>query len=234
MADWKEVFADSGAVNWQENWSLDGLTATVTNTPDGVILKAGPVHRKSSDNTVLWTKQSFKGDLRIEYDFTRLDNNPTDSGVCILYIEATGTGKGPYTENIMDWKNLRTSPDMSIYFNNMNCYHISYSCLGGKDYADFNYVRARRYPSLHGHFGPDTAIPPSYDHVDLFHPGEKWHLVFLKEGTQLSMTATLGAEKHVWTWDTSKYPPITHGNIGLREMASREALYGNFKVYQKE
>jgi hypothetical protein len=51
---------------------------------------------------VLWTKRSFAGDVRIEYDFTRLDTALEHTSVCILYIQATGVGNGEFARDIFE------------------------------------------------------------------------------------------------------------------------------------
>ena len=91
---------------------------------------------------VLWTKQSFKGDLKIEYDYTRLDNETRC--VNILYIQATGSGEEPYVKDITEWNELRRVPAMKMYFDHMHAYHISYAAWRG------DYIRGRRYLPLAG------------------------------------------------------------------------------------
>jgi len=226
----KEVFNDPGIDNWQTQWFLDGEKATVTNTPAGMVFKTGPVADGDASHGVLWTKQGFTGDIRVEYDFTRLDSATRHLSVCILYLQATGTGVGPHVEDILAWRDLRRVPAMSLYYNHMNCYHISYACSGGTDY---NYVRARRYPAR-GNFVKDTRLLPSYENLDLFKPGETWHFAFEKMDRQLTFTATHGDEKHVWKWDAKEYPPIAGGRIGLRQMRGRESRYANFRVFARE
>ncbi len=229
MKQWKSVLTDSGTNDWKGVWFLDGEKATVTNTKDGMVLKSGPVDDGNASHAVLWTVQSFSGDLRVEYDFTRLDSNKDHVSVCIFYLQATGVGEAPYVPDIFKWRDLRQVPTMSLYYTHMNCYHFSYACTGGKD---FNYVRARRYPTK-GAFDTDTRIEPSYDKVDLFKPGETWHLAFEKTGTDLSLTATHGDETHSWKWDASKYPPVVEGRLGLRQMRGRESRYANFEVFSR-
>jgi hypothetical protein len=230
MAEWNKVFDDPGTGDWRQAWVLDGLKGSVRNTPAGMILKSGPTYMEDASHLVLWTKASFTGDVRVEYDFTRLDTNLVDPAVCILYLQATGLGTPPYAENVIEWKDLRQVPAMSTYFKYMNCYHISYSTTGGRD---FNYVRARRYPQRGGTFDADTRVQPSFDQVDLFHAGETWRLQFQKEGRHLSFAATLGKDRHEWVWDATNHPPILKGNIGLRQMWTRESRIANFAVYEK-
>jgi hypothetical protein len=230
MADWKKVFDDSGTNTWEKYWFLDGLKASVSNTPQGMVLTSGPTYKDEASHCVLWTKESFEGDIKIEYDFTRLDRQLQDQAVCIIYIQATGMGQAPYSEDISLWSKLRETPSMSTYFNHMHCYHISYACSGG---SDFNYVRARRYPSTNGKFDQDTRILPSYDNIKLFNPGETWHFIFEKIGTTLTFQALKGSETHLWKWDASSYAPITSGRIGFRQMWTRSSRYANVRIYQK-
>ena len=96
-----EVFSDSGTTDWQEQWFLDGEVGTVTNSPEGMTLTAGPEFKNDAHHMVLWTEDSFSGDLKIEYDYTRLDEAP--NCVTILYLQAAGSGKGPYAKDITKW-----------------------------------------------------------------------------------------------------------------------------------
>lgn len=225
---WKLVFSDPGTGDWEQNWFRDGAESTLTNTPEGLIYKTGPRNKKDAAHEVLWTKQSFNGDLRIAFDFTRLDSNLEHVSVCILYFHAIGRG-GEHPEDIAAWKTERAVPQMARYFQGMKLYHISYACTGGDDR---NYIRARQYPTR-GNFSKDTLIEPSYENIDLFKPGETWHLVFEKVGSSLRMTASKGPEDYEWTWDLSGRPDLTHGRIGLRQMRDRESRIANFQVFQK-
>lgn len=219
---WEPV---SGA-SWETDWFLDGETARVTGTPDGFVFKTGPVEGGDASHGVLWTRREFSGDLRIEFDYTRLDSNIDHTSVCLLYVHAKGKGREPFVEDIEAWRDLRKVPQMSLYFRNMKLYHVSFACTGGKD---FNYVRARQYPTK-GNFAVDTVIEPSFDNVDLFKPGDTYHMVFEKRGTKLSLTATKDGVSHEWTWDASRFPELTSGRIGLRQMRGRESRFANVRV----
>lgn len=223
---WQVAFADDPATPWEKLWFLDGEKETVERTPRGFVLRSGPVDAGDAGHAVLWTHPSFSGDVRIEYDFTRLDSALEHTSVCILYIQAQGTGKDKFDADIFTWRDRRTVPKMSLYFQNMICYHVSYACTGGKD---FNYVRARRYPSK-GDFDKTTRVDPSYDNVDLFKPGETWKMVFEKVGKHLTFTATRGDQTHTWTWHAKDHDAVTEGRMGLRQMRGRESRYENFKV----
>ena len=65
--NWRVEFSDPGTGHWAKNWFLDGDHAVVSNDNDGMTIDA------TGGYAVLWTKQEFDGDVRIEYDFQRLD-----------------------------------------------------------------------------------------------------------------------------------------------------------------
>jgi len=143
-SNWENVFAANPSDDWQTQWHLDGARAKASGTPTDLVFESGSVEDGDAGHAVLWTRETFNGDLRIEYDYTRLDANVDHTSVCLLYVHATGIGAAPFDADILAWSELRTVPSMHLYFNHMNLYHISYACTGG---ADFNYVRARRYPT---------------------------------------------------------------------------------------
>ena len=105
--EWEKVFFDKGDRDWQQNWFLDGEKAEVKNMPDGMLFSAGPVERENASHAVLWTKMSFQGDLKIEYDFAKMDK--ATKAVNILYIQATGDEEDPYKKDIAEWSDLRTA-----------------------------------------------------------------------------------------------------------------------------
>jgi hypothetical protein len=142
--EWKQVFNDPCTGDWKKQWFLDGEVGKVTTGPDGMTLTAGPEFKNDAHHMVLWTKQSFEGDLKIEYDYTRLDNE--NRCVTILYIQATGSGKGAFAKDITKWNELRKVPAMRTYFNHMNTYHISYAAFGNT--GDSDHVLHPR-PPLH-------------------------------------------------------------------------------------
>ncbi len=52
-AEWKDEFHDSCSGDWHDKWFLDGLRATINNTPDGMVFSAGPVAGDFSCHAVL-------------------------------------------------------------------------------------------------------------------------------------------------------------------------------------
>ncbi|MEO7415131.1 MAG: DUF1961 domain-containing protein [Opitutaceae bacterium] len=227
--NWRPALADAGSGEWTNQWFLDGKLASMRNTADGMVLKSGPIAAGDAGHAVLWSKAAFAGDLRIEYDYTRLDANRDHTSVCILYFHATGVGSPEFPADIFAWRDLRAVPAMSLYFKNMNAYHISYACTGGED-AD--YIRARRYPTK-GNFQQDTLIEPSYGKVHLFATGETWHLVVEKIGRSITLTASHGSDAHTWKWEASTFPPLNEGRIGFRQMRGRESRYANIRISTK-
>lgn len=72
--NWKNVFSDLCTGDWTKKWFLDGKVGSVKTGSNGMQLTAGPQFKNDSHHMVLWTKDSFKGDLKIEYEYTRLDS----------------------------------------------------------------------------------------------------------------------------------------------------------------
>jgi hypothetical protein len=227
---WDEVFFDAGNEDWQNRWFLDGQRAWIKNMDDGMLYSAGPVEKDDACHAVLWTKQSFSGDVKIEYDYTRMDN--INKAVNIIYIQATGKEEGPYAKDISTWSHLRTIPYMRTYFQNMKLLHISYAAFTNDDAkGKKDYVRARRYPvKPDQNFGRDTQVGESYDDTGLFFPGITYHIALIKIGNMLFMKVEGDGKSTLFSWDYSEHPPITEGRIGLRHMWTRCSKYANFSV----
>ena len=68
--NWTLVFEDECTTDWQENWTLDGLIARVENSKAGMLFTAGPEPKNDAHHAVLWTKESFSGNIKIEYDLS--------------------------------------------------------------------------------------------------------------------------------------------------------------------
>lgn len=218
---WKSVFDDDGAGDWTERWFLDGEVGTVTNTPLGMELRSGPEYKNQAHHMVLWTEESFEGDLKIEYEFTRLDEQ--GQGVCIIYIQATGSGEEGFAEDITQWNEFRTVPVMGKYFQNMHTYHISYAC---------GYVRGRRYMPLGKKMNGHTELIPDFD-VDpkeLFEVGVPYRISIIKHELELFMKVANDDKERFFHLTNEKYPAITHGRIGLRQMYTRWSRYSDFAV----
>lgn len=224
---WTEVFFDPCTENWQERWSLDGEIGSVRNTPKGMQLTGGPRQNVDAHHMVLWTKESFEGDVKIDYEYTRLDFE-TDA-VTILYIEATGSGAGPYAEDIHSWSDLRTVPAMRTYFDHMNLYHVSYAAFPNEADRTIDYIRARRYmPEAKGLEGTDLS--PDYLGTGLFAPGVPHHITVIKKGQTIAMRVENPDQVKYCYWENTALPPIEKGPIGLRHMWTRSARYRDFRI----
>ncbi len=222
--DWKEVFRDDGSGTWQDTWFLDGLKATVANTADGMVLSAG-AREIDSCHAVLWTKESFAGDIRIAYDYTKTDASVKYT--TLIYVQATGIGRNRdgtlWDTDITVWNDRRTVPRMNVYFDYMNLLHISYA-------SDGNYVRARRYPTPEGGVLDDAAIEPDYLNVNMFEQNVTYHITIIKKGTEFYMHAQGPSKKRLFPLNYGQYPEVREGRIGLRHMYTRSARYKDFRV----
>ena len=235
QASVKLLFEDPGTGDWTEGWFKDGERSIVQNTPRGMVFSAGPVFGDNGSHSVIWTKQDFKGNIKIEFDYTRLDD--IDRAVNILYIQATGTGTGPYHTDITQWSHLRQIPYMRTYFQNMNLLHISYAAFPTDEGEHTDYVRARVYPvPKGGKFSTDTRLLPDNFDTGMFVPGVTYHFTVIKHRKQLlfEVKELNGDRSKLFTWDLSNFQQISHGRIGIRHMYTRSARYANFKVYQLE
>ncbi|MFC0535709.1 DUF1961 family protein [Pelagicoccus mobilis] len=223
---WKEVFSDSCTGDWTQQWFLDGEVGKVTTSLDGMTLTAGPEFKNDAHHMVLWTKESFEGDVKIEYDYTRLDSET--NCVNILYIQATGSGEAPFVEDITGWSELRRVPAMRMYFDHMNTYHISYAAFPN-DEDTTQYIRARRYmPNATGLKGSD--LEPDYFPEGLFETGVPHKITVIKKDREILMRIQNADQDYYCHMTNPNLPTVTEGRIGLRHMFTRSARYQNFKI----
>ena len=237
LADTKSslLFEYSGTEDWRSVWMLDGQRSEVINSAEGMELIAGPEHGNDTCHTVLWTKQSFEGDICIEYDYTRTDT--TTRCVNILYFLATGKDTPDFPADISLWNERRIVPHMRTYFNNMNTYHISYAAFAANEYSgDNDYIRLRRYnPNKKGL--NETDVPGDHVKTGLFKPFVSYHIQVFKYGDQIEMhiqNKENESESLICKWDVSAFAPCESGRIGLRHMYTRSARYKNIKVWKLE
>ncbi len=225
---WKTVFFDSFDSDWQNQWTLDGKKATISHSSEGMDYHAGSKWKDDAHHAVLWTKQSFKGDLRIDYTYTKLDESW--KGVNILYVQATGSGAKGYDSDIAQWADKRRVPTMSKYFRHMNTLHISYAAHGGSIESD--YVRARRYLPEREKGLAGTALPKDYVDTGLFDTNVPYHITVIKKEGDLFMFVRNEQKELLCHWKLKGFPPITQGRIGLRHMYTRGARYSDFRISQ--
>ncbi len=224
---WNSIFSDSCTGDWTEQWFLDGEVGQVTTGSDGMELTAGPEFKNDAHHMVLWTKDVFEGDVKIEYDYTRLDE--ATNCVNILYIQATGSGEEPYVRDITKWNELRRVPAMRMYFDHMNTYHISYAANPNEGDDNRAYIRARRYmPNATGLKGSD--LEPDYFPQGLFGTGVPHKVTVIKKARDL-FAKFENAEQTVYCHMANPgLPAITEGRIGLRHMFTRSARYKNIRI----
>ncbi|MBQ38987.1 MAG: hypothetical protein CME04_21590 [Gemmatimonadaceae bacterium] len=226
QGSWRDVFVDPCTGDWRDRWFLDGDVGTVSTGPDGMELRAGPEHGNDAHHMVLWTHDCFEGDVKMDFEYARLDS--ATSCVNILYIQATGSGDGPYTSDISEWNELRRVPSMATYFDHMNTYHISYAAFP-MDADTTSYIRGRRY--MPGATGLDgTDLEPDYFPTGLFDPGVAHKITVIKKGQALDMRVEHPGGVDTFHMANPDSPPITTGRIGLRHMFTRSARYRNFRV----
>lgn len=217
---WKTTFEDPCTGDWTEKWFLDGEVGTVTNSPQGMELKSGPEYKNDAHHMVLWTKGTFEGDLRIEYDFTRLDTDGI--GVFILYIQATGCGDEGFDEDITRWNDFRKVPQMGKYFKHMDTYHVSYAC---------GYIRGRRYNTEVKRMNGHSELTPDFENIhDVFEPGVPHKVTFIKTEREILMRVSNEKTTRHYRMTNEKWPVVTHGRIGLRQMYTKWGRYADFKV----
>jgi hypothetical protein len=213
---WNEAFADTCTDNWQTQWFLDGVKAKISNDEEAMTIDT------AGGYAVLWTKPSFKGDLRIEYDFKRVDEN--HKGVNILYIQATGDGENGCVEDISLWSDRRKKAAMSDYFLNMHTYHVSYA-------TDRNdYIRGRRYLPLANKGLGRTALSGEQTKVGLF-DDKKWiHVTVIKQSKDVWMEFKHPDKRRLCHFHNKDKPAIENGRIGLRLMPGRKSQFRNFRI----
>jgi hypothetical protein len=225
---WETVFTDRGTDDWRKHWVLDGERASVTNTPEGMVFAAGPSPDDHANHAVLWTNRSFSGDVKIEWDYTRLDH--ADRYVNILYIQATGVGTPPYAKDISTWADLRRVPAMKSYFEHMNLLHISYAAFSNDGSLAGDYVRARRYPTAPGRPFDQIDIAPDYFNTGLFIPNEVYHFTVIKTDRVLFLEVRGSDTRKRFHWPLDNVEPVNNGPIGIRHMATRSSRYANITI----
>ena len=227
--EWLPAFHDNCIEDWKQKWTLDGMKAHISNDASGMSFSAGPTPQDQASHAVLWTKDSFAGDIKIEYEYTRLDN--ATKYVNILYVQATGSGEGSYAKDISQWSELRKVPWMKTYFHNMDTYHISYAAYGNDGSPDKNdYIRARRYLPLNKNDLNGTALEPDYRDTGFFAQEVPHKITVIKKGDELFMRIESQSNDMLCHWKTDSFPSIIEGRIGLRHMWTRSASYANFRV----
>lgn len=228
--DWELRLSDPCTGNWQDRWFLDGKLATISHDEEGMDFSAGPVNREDAHHAVLWTRAIFKGDLKIEYTYTRTDERVVN--VNILYLQAQGTGEEGFDKDITRWNEFREVPTMSKYFTYMDPLHISYAAfpMVNED-PENDYIRVRKYPDVEGF--DKMWIAPDYFRTGLFLPGVSYQITVIKTGSDLWFQVDGPKRPKLYSWKLEAGQSPLEGRIGLRHMYTRSARYSDFKVYTK-
>jgi len=230
-SDWELKMFDNCTQDWTQQWFMDGLLATVEHSDKGMDFSAGPVNRNDAHHAVLWTKQSFKGDIKLEYNFTRTDSQLVN--VNILYIQASGLEKEGFGKDISQWNAYREVPTMSKYYYNMDALHISYAAFDMvNDDPEADYIRVRKYPAKMNEFGK-TDLKPAFFETGLFKTGVSYAITVIKTGSKLYFEVEGDNDKQLFSWDLTEDQQVNEGRIGLRHMFTRSSMYSDFKVYTK-
>ncbi|MCM8531780.1 MAG: DUF1961 family protein [Lentisphaeraceae bacterium] len=228
--NWQMVFLDPMVSNWQEKWFLDGQFAKVSNSGKYLCLNTESTETNERVFGVLWTKKSFKGDIRIEYDFKNV--NKHFKGVNIIYIQATGDGQKDHQEDISKWSDKRTKAIMSNYFLNMHSYHISYAAFGNKPDVEYkDYVRGRRYLPEANQSMKNTKMKGEYVDTGLFKDQQWIHVTIIKNAKELWVEFKHPNKTLLCNFKNETNPSIEKGRIGLRLMPKRVSHFKNFKVF---
>jgi len=233
----KVLFVDPMTENWQKNWFLDGKNAVLEHRDGGLafLTAASKVDKRvdraafDAQHAVLWTRQEFKGDIRISYTYTKL---PGCSWQKLIYVQAQGIGEKPYVEDIHTWRDLRAVARMDKYFNYMNLIGLS---VRGE-------VRCKRYPwkdvtrniNLESEFRPRAEIKE-------MPIGREYHVVVekRKKSVMLHITdAKTGEDSVEHTWDLTDEKVLKNrdpkfvekGRIGIRQMGGHKIIMRGFKV----
>ena len=229
---WVLLYSSENESCWEENWFLEGPKASVVTQPNGFIFSAGPDIENPESHAVLWSKSIYSGDIKVEYEYTRLDSMNAATSVNILYLLASGRGTDESPPDIRSTTTARQIPWMRSYFLEMNLLHISYAATGPQR---SNYVSARRYPANSvSSFNSDTLVTPVYDNVNMFSLGVAHQITATKIGDTLQFEAHHAEGSELFNWDLSSYDPVLSGRVGFRHMWGRSSQYRNIKIYGKE
>ncbi|MDR2474248.1 MAG: hypothetical protein LBD45_00170 [Bacteroidales bacterium] len=225
---WKLLFEDNMQGDWRKNWFLDGEKAELKNTTNGLIFRAGTTPANDASHSVLWTKKTFTGDLRVEFDFVKRDT--ATKFVNILYLFAEGSGVGAYKKDLFAWKDLRKIPAMKIYYEHINALHISFAAYEN-DNSDLSqdYVRARRYLPERGKGLEKTELLPDYSQTGLFLTNTKYHITLIRSHNDIFMKVQGAGKEKLFTWKMNA-GNLSSGRTGLRIMGGRVSEFSNFNI----
>lgn len=225
---WKLELKDSCTNDWNEHWVIDGKEAKISHNSEGMTFAAGP-NQNDASHAVLWTKQRFKGDMRVKFIMTRLDD--INRFVNIMYFQANGIGTIGAPKDIHLWREERLTPSMSTYFTKMDLLHISFAAFGNDNDEADDYIRVRRYPVTPERSFDEIEVEPTIFNTNLFESNAENEIEVIKTSKDLAMIVT-GKDKELFQhWDISKVSPLEEGPFGFRHMHKKVTRYKNIEIY---
>ena len=224
---WVLKFSDPGGTSGAAvtKYFKDGSTATVAYTANGLEINA------PSGHTVVWTKTSFTGDIRIEFDYKRL--NVPRVGInegTLLVVNGWGLSR------VCPVDQLTHPLDIRAWARPVATYDVYKFCMANQTVSFDNLDRGtdprltvRQNPGYHD---MGTIIPPKLQtgvlyHVTVTRTGNTLKTL-VKRGTTVvaSLTATLNPS--LPGSQVSKF-----GYVGFRQMTGRRAAYRNIKIFTR-
>lgn len=212
-----------------KNWFADGRKLNLSATGHNILFKAGPEPASDADHSVLWTRQEFRGDLKIEFEYIRRDHATRYAN--ILYLFAQGSGEAPYEKDISLWNNLREIPAMKQYFNHMNLFHVSFAAFeNDNNQPGADYIRARVYNPSGKKGLSDTELKPEHYTTGFFEPNVPHHVTVIRQGDTVWMEIRSGTRRQLYHWTSPSIGKLSAGRIGLRLMGSRVSEFKNLEI----
>lgn len=229
---WNVQLQQASTSDWRQHWSLDGQHCRINNDDAGLEFQAGPEAGNNAHHGVLWTKQRFVGDMKVEFEFTRLDE--INRYVCILYFHANGIGEGAYAKDIHSWAHLREEPWMKTYFEHMDMLHLSFAAFGNNDDEPDDYLRVRRYPVRADRDFSQIEVEGTVHKTGLFLPGKPYAVTLVKTTDALGLHICGDGKELYHCWDISGVEPTVEGPFGIRHMWQKHAIYKDLKIFTAE
>lgn len=200
----------------------DGTTARMSYTARGldVVSPAG------TGQTVVWTKTAFDGDIKVEFDYTRLDTPVAGRNIAsIVVLDGWGLTTRCRVDSLVHPVDIKTwsrpVANYDYYKFCMTDQTVSYDNL---DLGTNPRMTIRQNP---GYFDRGTIVPPA------LRTGVTYHLIVTRTGNTVLAIAKQGAvtvASVTGVLDPARSKVSKHGYVGFRQMASRHAAYRNIKI----
>lgn len=172
-------------------------------------------------NYVLWCKEEFPSDIRIEWDFWPVKQ----PGLCIMFFAA----KGRNGEDLFDPALQKRTGEYPLYHHgDINAFHISYFRRKEADEKAFHTCNLRKSYGFHMAAQGGDPIPDIPDAVG------PYHLTVEKKGDVVKFIIN-DLEVLTYIDDGVTYGPrLSGGKIGFRQLAPFIGEYKDLKVYTFE